>query len=52
MVYARDMFHMVEKPDVFLNELSRLVKKEGTIIIEDGHQPRTRRFRKSNKPNA
>ena len=46
IVYALDMFHMVEKPDEFLNELSRLVKKEGTIIIEDGHQPRTQTIQK------
>jgi len=46
IVYVLDMFHMVEKPDVFLNELSRLVKKEGTIIIEDGHQPRTQTIQK------
>ncbi|MGD9823864.1 class I SAM-dependent methyltransferase [Desulfobacter sp.] len=46
IVYALDMFHMVEKPDVFLKELSRLVKKEGTIIIEDGHQPRTKTIQK------
>lgn len=45
-VYALDMFHMVPKPAVFLNELSRLVKKEGTIIIEDGHQPRTQTIQK------
>ncbi|MCG8549633.1 MAG: methyltransferase domain-containing protein [Desulfobacterales bacterium] len=46
VVYALDMFHMVEKPDEFLNELSRLVKKEGTVIIEDGHQPRTTTIQK------
>lgn len=46
IVYALDMFHMVEKPDEFLNELSRLVKKDGTIIIEDGHQPRTQTIQK------
>nr|WP_320189690.1 class I SAM-dependent methyltransferase [uncultured Desulfobacter sp.] len=46
IVYALDMFHMVEKPNEFLNELSRLVKKEGFVIIEDGHQPRTTTIRK------
>ncbi|WP_320041612.1 class I SAM-dependent methyltransferase [uncultured Desulfobacter sp.] len=46
VVYALDMFHMVEKPEDFLNELSRLVKKEGVIIIEDGHQPRTTTIQK------
>jgi len=46
IVYALDMFHMVAQPDEFLKELTRLAKKEGTIIIEDGHQPRTRTIRK------
>jgi len=46
IVYALDMFHMVENPDLFLKELSRLVKKDGTIIIEDGHQPRTQTIQK------
>lgn len=41
IVYALDMFHMIEQPNEFLKELSRLVKIDGTIIIEDGHQPRT-----------
>ena len=41
IVYALDMFHMIEQPVELIKELSRLVKKDGTIIIEDGHQPRT-----------
>jgi len=41
VVYALDMFHMIEKPGEFLEELRRLVKKEGRIILEDGHQPRS-----------
>ena len=49
VVYAVDMFHMVAKPDEFLKELSRLVKKEGIIIIEDGHQPRARTIHKIKK---
>ncbi|WP_321495762.1 class I SAM-dependent methyltransferase [uncultured Desulfobacter sp.] len=46
VVYALDMFHMVADPGEFLKELSRLVKKDGTIIIEDGHQPRTKTVHK------
>ena len=41
VVYALDMFHMIEQPNELLKELSRLAKKDGTIIIEDGHQSRT-----------
>lgn len=41
VVYALDMFHMIEQPKELLTELSRLVKPDGRIIIEDGHQPRS-----------
>lgn len=40
VVYVLDVFHMIEQPGKFIMELCRLVKPEGTIIIEDGHQPR------------
>lgn len=40
LIYALDMFHMVSKPEPFLRELHRLVKKNGILILEDGHQPR------------
>ena len=49
IVYALDMFHMIERPNEFLKELSRLAKKDGTIIIEDGHQPRTDTIQKIEK---
>ncbi len=41
VVYALDMFHMIEQPKELLTELSRLVKTDGRVIIEDGHQPRS-----------
>ena len=40
VIYALDMFHMIEDPKELLSELARLVKPEGRVIIEDGHQPR------------
>jgi len=49
IVYALDMFHMIEQPNDFLKELSRLAKRDGTIIIEDGHQPRTGTIQKIEK---
>ena len=49
IVYALDMFHMIERPNEFLKELSRLAKKDGTIIIEDGHQLRTDTIQKIEK---
>ena len=49
IVYALDMFHMIEQPNDFLKELSRLAKRDGTIIIEDGHQSRTDTIQKIEK---
>ena len=46
VIYALDMFHMVEQPNEFLLELHRLLKQDGVIIIEDGHQPRSETIRK------
>lgn len=40
VVYALDMFHMIENPKELLMELARLVKTDGRVIIEDGHQSR------------
>jgi ubiquinone/menaquinone biosynthesis C-methylase UbiE len=40
VVYALDMFHLVNDPAPFLNEIHRVVKKGGTFYLEDGHQPR------------
>jgi ubiquinone/menaquinone biosynthesis C-methylase UbiE len=41
LVYALDMFHMVKDTGSFLNELSRITKPDGMLILEDGHQHRT-----------
>ena len=40
LIYALDMFHNVNRPDAFLAEIKRLLKDEGTFILEDGHQSR------------
>ncbi len=40
LVYAFDMFHMVDDPKAFLAELRRVTKPDGTLILDDGHQPR------------
>jgi hypothetical protein len=31
---------MISDTVTFLGELNRIIKKDGTLIIEDGHQPR------------
>uniref|UniRef100_UPI003217C8A1 class I SAM-dependent methyltransferase n=1 Tax=uncultured Draconibacterium sp. TaxID=1573823 RepID=UPI003217C8A1 len=46
VVYALDMFHMVEQPNELLAELARIVKPKGRVIIEDGHQPRSKTISK------
>jgi ubiquinone/menaquinone biosynthesis C-methylase UbiE len=40
LIYALDMFHMVEDVNYFLCELNRLIKKGGILILEYGHQKR------------
>ena len=41
LIFAIDMFHMVKEPYQFLKELCRIIRINGILIIEDGHQPRT-----------
>lgn len=46
VVYALDMFHMIENPTLFIRELTRIVTFQGFIIIEDGHQSRSTTIQK------
>ncbi len=46
LIYALDMFHMIEDPKAFLAELHRIIKKDGCLVIEDGHQPREQTLKK------
>ena len=41
VVCAIDMFFIIKKPTEFLGELKRITKKDGTLVIDDGHQPRS-----------
>lgn len=41
VICAIDMFFVIKKPAEFLAELKRILKKEGTLIIDDGHQSRS-----------
>ncbi|WP_035790103.1 class I SAM-dependent methyltransferase [Clostridium beijerinckii] len=36
-IIAIDMFHMVKETDIFLKELHRLIKKDGTLFISIHH---------------
>lgn len=40
IIYALDMFHMVSDYKLFLRELYVLIKPDGKLYLEDGHQSR------------
>ena len=40
-VCAIDMFFIIKKPTELLTELKRIMKSDGTLVIDDGHQPRS-----------
>ncbi|MDX8341108.1 methyltransferase domain-containing protein [Draconibacterium sp. IB214405] len=46
VVYALDMFHMIEQPTELIRELARIVMFHGIIVIEDGHQSRAETLEK------
>jgi len=46
MVFAIDMFFGIRNPKVFLGEIKRIVKKDGILVIDDGHQSRRETMRK------
>ena len=40
VVCAIDMFWIIKKPKEFLTELNRIIKRDGILIVDDGHAPR------------
>lgn len=46
IVYALDMFHMVERPTAMLQEIRRILDPDGRLYIDSGHQPQERARRK------
>ncbi|MDO9545955.1 MAG: methyltransferase domain-containing protein [Pelolinea sp.] len=46
VVCAIDMFFVIKKPSEFLGELKRIVKSDGMLVIDDGHQSREETKRK------
>jgi ubiquinone/menaquinone biosynthesis C-methylase UbiE len=48
LVFALDMFFGVSEPVNFLQELHRIVKPDGFLIIDDGHQSRKATLQKIN----
>jgi ubiquinone/menaquinone biosynthesis C-methylase UbiE len=41
MICAIDMFWIIKQPVEFLSELKRIMKKDGILVVDDGHQPRS-----------
>ena len=41
VVCAIDMFFVIKNPAEFLGELKRIIKSDGILVIDDGHQSRT-----------
>jgi len=46
LIYCLDTFHMIKDSNLFLQELHRLLKKNGVLIIDNGHQSRQETKRK------
>ncbi|MEJ2597320.1 MAG: class I SAM-dependent methyltransferase [Anaerolineales bacterium] len=46
MVFALDMFFGVSQPATFLKELKRITRKDGVLVIDDGHQSREKTLAK------
>ncbi len=40
LIYALDMFHMINDTGSFLRELNRIINKDGVLFIDNGHQKR------------
>ncbi len=51
VIYALDMFHHISKPKIFFERLSRIIKRDGVLYIEDGHQSRKDSINKIKKSN-
>ena len=50
-VFAIDMFHAIDNTIQFLNELYRIVKPDGVLYIDYGHQLKERALDKIKKAN-
>ena len=40
LIYILDTFHMIKDTDSFLQEICRLLKSSGVLVLDDGHQSR------------
>lgn len=46
LVCALDMFFIIKDPTAFLDEIARIMKDAGVVILDDGHQSREETRRK------
>jgi len=49
IIFALDMFFNIKEPTEFLGELNRLTKPEGILIIDEGHEKRSKTKNKIEK---
>lgn len=49
MVFALDMFFGVSDPTALLTEIHRIVRPDGYLILDDGHQSRQKTLEKLNR---
>ena len=43
LVYALDMFRMIDDPGALLGDIRRIARPEGTLIIDDGYRSREKK---------
>lgn len=51
IICAFDMLHQVTEPNRLFKELHRIIKRDGTLILDDGHQKRTKTKTQINESN-
>lgn len=49
IICALDMFFIIKEPTKFLEELNRLIKDDGILIIDEGHENRSKTKKKIQK---
>jgi ubiquinone/menaquinone biosynthesis C-methylase UbiE len=51
-VLALDMFFLVNNPAALLAEIHRILHRDGLLILDDGHKPRTNTLEKLNQAGS
>ena len=51
-IFAIDMFHLIDNPTQFLSELYRIIKRDGILFLEYGHQTKKEALEKVAKADV